>query len=80
MNLNASLYSNGINGIQEHYGVSAQAARVGQATLYVFLRMRFQVCAGGTRSALTSPTDPSQLDRIWIWLRIVGPMVRGDGP
>ncbi|KAI1213376.1 multidrug transporter [Annulohypoxylon truncatum] len=35
MNFNTSLYSNGLDGISEHFGVSAQAARVGAAIFLV---------------------------------------------
>lgn len=35
MNFNTSLYSNGLEGIQEHFGVSAQAARIGAAIFLI---------------------------------------------
>ncbi len=35
MNFNTSLYSNGLNGISEEFGVSLQAARVGAAVFLV---------------------------------------------
>jgi hypothetical protein len=32
MNMNASLYANGVGGMSEHFGVSEQAVRVGQVS------------------------------------------------
>lgn len=33
MNMNTSLYANGVGGMSEHFGISEQAARVGQVRL-----------------------------------------------
>ncbi|KAL1646891.1 hypothetical protein SLS58_003026 [Diplodia intermedia] len=35
MNFNASIYANGISGLEEHFGISAQAARCGQLIFLV---------------------------------------------
>ncbi|BFZ57071.1 hypothetical protein PYCC9005_004121 [Savitreella phatthalungensis] len=67
MNLNASIYANGVPGISERYGVSEQAARVGQLLFLVMYAIGSEMWAGPSEKFGRFPVLQISLFLVNIW-------------
>ncbi|KAK5658334.1 hypothetical protein OQA88_2310 [Cercophora sp. LCS_1] len=67
MNFNTSLYSNGLNGISQEFGVSAQAARVGAAIFLVTYAFGCELWAPWSEEFGRKPILQLSLGLVNIW-------------
>ncbi|KAH8674329.1 putative MFS multidrug transporter [Xylariales sp. PMI_506] len=67
MNFNTSLYSNGLSGISEKFGVSEQAARVGAAIFLVFYAFGCELWAPWSEEFGRKPVLQASLFLVNIW-------------